>query len=277
MTGRDNTIDPQAMRAFGATVDFGRTADDYTSNRAGFPKAFFDLMHERRYAHPGQHALDLGCGAGSVARGLAQMGMTVTGLDPAQPLLDQAARLDNDAGVRVSYLQGTAETPPFDDDSFDLITAGQCWHWFDRPTVAAQVARLLKPGGRLVIAHFDWLPLPGTVVAATEALILTHNPDWAGAGGSGIYPDWLADMAIAGFTGLETASFDMAQPYSHAAWRGRIRASAGIAASLGTDAVAQFDMSLQEMLATDFPEDPLHIPHRVWLATGINTNHAAPE
>ena len=261
--------DPDAIRRFGAQVDFGKTAQDYATSRAGFPPAFFDLLGTRGYAKPGQRALDLGTGTGTVARGLAQMGLVVSGLDPSQALLDQAAELDKAVGVAVTYRRARAEELPFDDRSFDLITAGQCWHWFDRATVAKQTARLLKPGGRLIIAHFDWLPLPGSVVAATEALILAHNPAWAGAGGSGVYPDWLADMAGAGFGSIETASFDLCQPYSHSAWRGRIRASAGIAASLDNKATERFDTEHAALLASDFASDPLEVPHRVWLVTGL--------
>lgn len=250
-------------------VDFGRTAADYTAHRAGFPPAFFDLLAARRLVAAPSRALDLGTGTGTLARGLARMGLTVTWLDPSPELMAEAARLDAAEGLSVAHVRGRAEELPFADAGFDLVTAGQCWHWFDRPRAAAQAARVLRPGGRLVIAHFDWLPLPGTVVAATEALILEHNPAWAGAGGSGIYPDWLADMAEAGFAGLETASFDIAQPYSHAAWRGRIRASAGIAASLPADKVAAFDAALAGLLDRDYPDDPLIVPHRVWLATGV--------
>lgn len=272
MTGRRQTVSSEAMRRFGAAVDFGKTASDYARHRAGFPPAFFDLLEKRGYVRRGDLALDLGTGTGTIARGLAQVGLRVTGIDPADALLAEAAALDRTAGVEVTYRTGTAESTGSEAGSADLITAGQCWHWFDRPRAAAEAARVLRPGGRLVIAHFDWLPLSGNVVEATEQLILDHNPEWAGAGGAGIYPDWLADMAEAGFTGLETASFDISQPYSHSAWRGRIRASAGIAASLSEPETARFDRALAEMLAHDFPNDPLYIPHRVWLASGVTPN-----
>ncbi len=269
MNNRTHPIDPDTLRDFGKTVDFSQTATDYATHRAGFPPAFFDLLAARDYTKPGMCALDIGTGTGTVARGLARMGLQVTGLDPAMSLMDQAEQLDRAAGVSVTYLEGNAETLPFADSSLDLITAGQCWHWFDRPAAAAEAARILKPGGRLLIAHFDWLPLPGNVVAATEKLILAFNPDWAGAGGAGLYPDWLSDLAHAGFGRLETVSFDIIQPYSPAAWRGRIRASAGISASLPADEITRFDAALARMLACDFNIDPLPVPHRVWLATGI--------
>ncbi len=69
---------------------------------------------------------------------------------------------------------------------------------------------------------------------------------------------------MAGFQGIETFSFDEAVSYSHEAWRGRIRASAGVAASLPPDSVAKFDADLAQLLARSYPDDPMLVPHRVW-------------
>ncbi|MEM7733408.1 MAG: methyltransferase domain-containing protein [Pseudomonadota bacterium] len=269
--------DPDALRAFGQQVDFGRTASDYSTHRAGFPPAFFAALTARGYLTPGQTAIDLGTGTGTIARGLAQAGLHVTALDIAPDLLTAAAALDAKARVQVIYTEAPSEATGLPDHSVDLLTAGQCWHWFDRPRAASEAYRLLRPDGRILIAHFDWLPLPGSLVAATEALILRYNPDWAGAGGSGLYPDWLSDLAEAGFQSIETASFDVTQSYSHAAWRGRIRASAGVAASLGADAVAEFDAELAAMMECYFNGDPAQIPHRVWWVTARKPKGPPPK
>jgi SAM-dependent methyltransferase len=257
-------VDPEAAAAFGRGVDFGETAEDYAAHRAGFPEAFFEALAARGWLIPGARALDLGTGAGTVARGLALRGLDVTGVDPSPALMAQARRLDAAARARVAYREGRAEALAEPDASVDLVTAGQCWHWFDRPAAAAEARRVLRPGGRIVIAHFDWIPAPGNVVEATEALILAHNPAWALAGGTGIYPAWLADLAGAGFAGIETFSFDIDQPYSPAAWRGRVRASAGVGGSLDAAAVARFDAALAARLAADYPGATLAVPHRVW-------------
>ena len=158
----------------------------------------------------GERLLDLGTGTGSLARGFARRGLQVTGLDPAQPLLDQARRLDDAAGVAVAYVQARAECTGLAAASFDVVSSGQSWHWFEGARAAQEVRRLLRPGGRVVIAHFDWLPLPGNVVEATERLIREHNPAWTHGGGSGLHPACLADLAHAGFAGIETFSFDQA-------------------------------------------------------------------
>ncbi len=249
-------------------IDFGRTAEDYARHRAGFPDALFDRLMQDGVTRPGEHLLDLGTGTGSMARGFARRGLDVTGLDPSEPLLAQAERLDREAGVTVRYVVARAEDTGLRPASFEIVTAGQCWHWFDRPAVAREAHRVLTAGGRLVLAHFDWLPLPGNVVEATERLILEHNPKWRGAGGVGIHPKHLTDLTLAGFEQLATFSFDQPVIYSHAAWRGRIRASAGVAASLSPDQVARFDADLAALLTGQFPDDPSSIPHRCWAAIG---------
>ena len=95
-------------------------------------------------------------------------------------------------------------------------------------------------------------------------LILAHNPAWQMGGGSGLYPAWLGQVAGAGFVDLESFSFDLDVPYSHVAWRGRIRASAGVGASLPAAQVEVFDADLATLLARDFAGEPLAVPHRVW-------------
>jgi SAM-dependent methyltransferase len=254
------------VRAGKLTADFGRTATDYGKYRAGFPAGLFDRLEARGIIRPGMRTLDLGTGTGTIARSLAVRGCESVGLDPSRPLMEEAARLDRDAGVSVRYVEAAAEATGLTERSFGLVIAGQCWHWFDRTRAAAEARRLLKPGGHLVIAHFDWIPLRGNLADLTEKLIEKHNPKWKLGGGVGIYPQWMAGLAIAGFRDLETFSFDLDVPYPHEAWRGRIRASAGVGASLSPQVVAAFDAELKALLADRFPEDPLMVLHRAFAA-----------
>jgi SAM-dependent methyltransferase len=242
--------------------DFGLTADDYGRFRAGFPEELAERLAARGVVGPRTRALDVGTGTGAMARLLAPRVGSVIGTDPSAALLDQARELGD--APNLTFEIGVAEETGFADGSFDLVAAGQCWHWFDRPQAAAELHRVLAPGGHLVIAHFDWIPLPGNLVEATEQLILSYNPDWAMSGGTGLYPPWLADVAGAGFEGLETFSFDLQVPYPHQAWVGRIRASAGVGASLPEDEVRAFSAELTELLAARFPEEPLSVHHRTW-------------
>jgi SAM-dependent methyltransferase len=251
-----------AERVYGGKVDFGLTADDYGRFRQGFPPELVERLAERGVVGAETRALDLGTGTGTLARLLAMRASSVVGTDPSEQMLEEARAIGGPDGLR--FAAGSAEEIGFEDGALDLVTAGQCWHWFDRPRAAAEVRRVLADGGRLVIAHFDWIPLPGNVVAATEELIVGHNPDWNMYGGTGMHPLWLADVAEAGFTGIETFSFDLDVPYSHEAWVGRIRASNGVGASLDPDQVQRFSDDLTRLLAERFPADPLAVPHRTW-------------
>jgi len=254
------------------TADFGKTAVDYGKHRAGFPSELFDRLAAMGIGRAGARTLDLGTGTGTIARSLAQRGCDSIGLDRSAPLMEQARRMDREAGVTVRYVEAAAEDTGFPEASFDLVIAGQCWFWFDRPRVASEARRILKPGGHLVIAHFDWIPLPGNVADLTEKLIEKHNPKWKLGGSLGIHPRCLADMALSGFRRLETFSFDLDVAYSHEAWRGRIRASAGVGASLSPEGVIVFDRELQALLAEKFPQEPLAVLHRVFAAIGIAQN-----
>ncbi len=244
--------------------NFGLTANDYATHRAGFPDSLFDRLISLRLIQRGQSMLDLGTGTGSLGRGFARRGCRVIGLDLAEPLLAKAREFDALEGLQTEYRAGRAEETGLPDHAFDIVAAGQCWHWFDRARAAAEVARLLRPDGRLLIAHFDWIPLPGNVVRATEELIERHNPEWRMGWGSGMHPAWLRDLGEAGFRNLETFSYDHSVTYSAEAWRGRIRASAGVGGTLSPAAVAAFDDELALMLARNHPSPVLEIPHRVF-------------
>ncbi|HME02227.1 MAG TPA: class I SAM-dependent methyltransferase [Solirubrobacteraceae bacterium] len=247
--------------------DFGRTAADYARHRAGFPPELLDRLAGLGIARPGARVVDLGTGTGSLARLFARRGCEVTGVDIAGPLLEQAQRLDREAGVQVDYVESPAEATGLPSGAFDVASAGQCWHWFDRPAAACEVTRLLANRGAVVIAHFDWLPILDNVVEATEEIILRYTPNWPYADRAGLYPQWLVDLQTAGFIGIETFSFDLMVAYSHEAWVGRVRASAPIAGTLDADGVRSCSRELAAMLRERFPEEPLWVPHRAWAVT----------
>lgn len=132
---------------------------------------------------------------------------------------------------------------------------------------AAEARRVLRPGAHLVIASLEWRERPRNVVESTRRLIAAHNPRWAAdAGNTDSFAftfAWGDELLQLGFDGMQRTAFEIAIPYSHEAWRGRIRASTGVGASLPADAVARFDAALAELLARDFPDDPLAVPHEV--------------
>lgn len=248
----------------GTAVNFGKTATDYAQFRAGFPDEFFGQLKIRGYAQESFRILDLGTGTGTIARGLAKLGCEVVGLDPSTELVEQARILDRAAGLKINYVIGKAENIPSPANYFDLVTAGQCWHWFEADLAAKEIFRVLKKGANLIIAYFDWVPRDSNVVDLSLRLIERHNPLWTRNTHPGFFRQTAPEVPIPlNFKGEETISFELPIIYSQEGWRGRIRASAAVGASMMPEQVVEFDEAHAKLLRESFPET-LSIPHRVW-------------
>jgi SAM-dependent methyltransferase len=243
-------------------VDFGKAASDYAQHRPGFPPRFFDEVARFNIGTVGQRVLDLGTGTGTLARGFSERGCSVVGVDPSPGMLEQAARLAAEAKLEIAWVEARAEETGLAKSSFDAISAGQCFHWFDRPRASAECHRLLRPGGRIVVAYFSYLPEPSSVAEATEALVLKHNRAWGWAGHDGRYFEALPDLEHAGFQERGTFDFVMPVQFTHEAWRGRFRACNGVLTQ-PPRAIAAFDEELKELLVERFSE-PFISEHRLW-------------
>lgn len=248
--------------------DFGKTASDYSKHRQGFPDELFEMLQALGVNLAGTRAVDLGTGTGSLARGMARREAAVTGVDPSIDLTEEAKRLDYEWGVSTQYVQATAEKTGLESGSVDVVASGQSWWWFDRPAALTEATRILKPGGTLVICSFDWLPLSGNAVELTERLIEKHNPAWKMGGGNGQHPDFIDDLELGGFQQVRSDSRDVGTRYTKEAWRGRIRASAGVGAAMTPEQVDVFDHELTEALDAFTDDDLVPTPHRLFVAAG---------
>lgn len=97
-------------------------------------------------------ALDVGCGEGRFCRMLAAEGVLTVGIDPTKPLIEEARRRDPDGDYRL----GMAEALDFADGSFDLVVSYLTLIDIDDVEAAiAEMARVLRPGGSLLIANLN--------------------------------------------------------------------------------------------------------------------------
>lgn len=105
----------------------------------------------------GDLVLDIACGTGNAAIPAAATGATVTGLDLTPQMLEVARGRADAAGVEVEWRLGDAEELPFDDRSFDVVLSTFGCQFAPRhEIVAEEIARVLRPGGRMAIAA--WTP-----------------------------------------------------------------------------------------------------------------------
>jgi SAM-dependent methyltransferase len=249
-------------------IDFGRAAGDYDRYRPGFPESFFDHLERKGWIGPGARTLDLGTGTGSLALGFAARGLVATGMDIAPDLLDVARRIAAARGFHAEFVEGSAEDTGLPAESFDLVSAGQCWWWFDSDKAAQEAVRLLVSGGRLLICDFSYLSLPRNVCSRTEELVLEHNPGWPKAGWRGVHPEQVQALDVAGLKDVESFSYTVDIPFSHEAWRGRMRTCNGVGSALEPGQVERFDRDLARLLAQEFPGE-LSVPHRVFATSGV--------
>jgi len=247
-------------------VNFGRRSDDYARHRPGPPDSFYDRL-EAHGPLAGADVLDLGTGPGPVALALARRGARVTGVDIAPEQIDAARRsaAEQSLGARTEFLVSPAEQTGLAAESFDLVIASQCWFWFDHDAALREVARVLRPGGILVVAHYCYLSPRSRIAERTEALVLQFNPGWTMAGWDGIFAKHIDGLQQQGLGLVEQFCYDHLQPFTHESWRGRIRTCNGVGSGVMTDEqVTAFDAALAEMLRREFPREPLLIEHRVW-------------
>lgn len=154
-----------AMRAVWTAGDFGVVAKTVSSGAESFVARLAPL--------PGTRVLDVACGTGNTALPLARRGAIVTGVDIAPNLLAQARERAAADGLAITFEEGDAEQLPYPDESFDLVVSMFGAMFAPRPAlVAAEFARVLRPGGRLAMANWS----PGSFSGRTFALTARHAP-----------------------------------------------------------------------------------------------------
>jgi SAM-dependent methyltransferase len=133
-------------------LSFGRAAASYERVRPSYSPEALDLVIERLGLGADAEVLDLGAGTGKLTRALVDRFMRVTAVEP-----DAAMRavLSRGTGCHV-VLEGRAEEIPLADRSVDAVFAGQAFHWFSTPEAVAEIGRVLRPCGGLVMIWNTW-------------------------------------------------------------------------------------------------------------------------
>lgn len=138
----------QGLRAAWMAGDFGKIAKMTVPSGEAFVAGL--------QVGPGMNVLDVACGTGNLAVPAARTGATVTGLDIAPNLLEQARARAAQEGLQIRFDEGDAEAMPYADASFDVVMSMFGAMFAPRPDVlATELARVLKPGGTLAMANWN--------------------------------------------------------------------------------------------------------------------------
>ena len=240
----------------GKGFDWGLASADYAKYRDIYPEEFYKRIVDLGYCKDGQKVLDLGTGTGVLPRNMYKYGAKFVGTDISENQIKYAKKLSK--GLDIEYIVSSAEKLEFPNNSFDVVTACQCFMYFDKKIILPKIHRFLKDNGHFLILFMAWLPFESEIAKASEDLVLKYSPEWSGKGMMRYAleePGWAKPF----FTVDNAVAFDLDIPFTRESWNGRMKACRGIDASLSPSEIAEFEKEHLEYLKT-VPET-FTIPH----------------
>ncbi len=160
--------------------------------------------------HP--KVLDLGAGTGKLTRMIVQRGVDVTAVDPSEGMLEQL----RNSLPGIPAIVGRAEEIPLETSSLDAVLVAQAWHWVDVPRASVEVARVLKPGGRLGLIwntrdeRVDWVRELSEIRGRDPEPMDRSNPEFGQPFGQIEYlvTEWHTSMTRTGLLELISSRSD---------------------------------------------------------------------
>lgn len=245
----------------GKEFDFGLTSDYYAKYRDIYPKSMYERLISFGIGKSGQRILDLGSGTAVLPVNLAHTGADFTATDISENQINYGKALVKAKGLdNISFKVCSAEKTGFADSSFDVVTAVQCFHYFNAEKAADEIWRVLKPDGLFCKIFMDWLPYEDSVIAEMESLVLKYNPNWNGCGFKEykfIFPDWVENR----FDIENVCSYNTELEFTKEAWLGRIMSCRGVGASLSKEKAAEFEAEYRRLL--EKYEEVLKLKHQI--------------
>ncbi|ORX53902.1 methyltransferase type 11 [Piromyces finnis] len=242
----------------GKAFDWGKTSEDYAKYRDIYPKEFYDRILKRNVGIKGQKILDIGTGTGVLPRNMYHYGAKWIGSDIAENQIEQAKLLSKNKDI--TYITSSAEQLDFPENSFDIITACQCFWYFDYKTIAPKFSKMLKKGGRFILLCMEWLPFEDKIAGASEEVILKYSPNWSGAGET-LKPIPISEELKEYFDVIFHEEYILPVKFTRETWHGRMRACRGVGASLNDNELEMWNKEHWKLLETIAPEGEFDIKH----------------
>ncbi len=175
---------------------WGRRAADFATLTEPSSVREYLAVHRRLDLAAGERLLDMACGAGLALELAAIQGAVCSGIDASTRLVDVARLRNPGADLRV----GDMAEPHFEAGSFDVVTSFR-GIWGTTPAAMAQVARVLRPGGRAALTFWgDMATSPGGMLFSpfrlASELNLAHQSDMVGLKQPGAAAQFLTDAGL---------------------------------------------------------------------------------
>lgn len=204
------------------TARFTGRVSDYAAHRPSYPPELIALLAREGVLKPADVVADVGSGTGILTAMLLANGNTVHAVEPNAAMAEEA-RAQLGSNPRFHAVSGRAESTGLPDGSCDAVTAAQAFHWFDVDAARAELARILRPGGHVVlvwnIRRTDSTPF----LREYEALLQRFALDYAK-----ISAGWADEAAIGrffGVAGFEARRLENRQEFGFEGLRGRLLSS----------------------------------------------------
>jgi len=200
---------------------FSSRVEDYAKYRPGYPAAVLDMLKAECGLNEDSIIADVGSGTGILSELFLRNGNRIFAIEPNAPMREFAERSFREFKKFVS-VEATAEATTIDSSSVDFITAAQAFHWFDRGKSRAEFARILKPGGWVVLIWNERRVDSTPFLRDYEDLLLRYGTDYNRVRHENV------DSEIAGFYAPQTfavKSFENLQHFDFAALKGRTRSA----------------------------------------------------
>jgi SAM-dependent methyltransferase len=204
------------------TRRFSSRVEDYVRYRPGYPEALLRLLESECGLRPESVIADVGSGTGLLSELFLRGGNRVYGVEPNREMREAGERLLAGYPHFVS-VDGRAEATTLEEAAVDLVTAGQAFHWFDPPHARREFARILRPGGRVVLAWNDRRTSGTPFLEDYERLLLEYGLDYREV--SMKYMEESSLSALFGRAEVRTATFDNEQVFDFDGLRGRLTSS----------------------------------------------------
>ena len=227
-----------------STRRFSDRVEAYQKYRPGYPDALVAALIEKAGLGAGTAIADLGSGTGIFTRLLLEQNCRVFAVEPNANMRHAAEVLLSDY-QQFTSIDAPAERTGLADNSIDLVTAAQAFHWFNNEATKAEFDRILKPGGKLALI-WNKRKVSQPFQQAYHAILSEYAPEYAKVNHMSLNEDDIAGFFATG--SMEILHFDNSQQLDFSGLIGRLKSASYCPAEnspqyipMVTELVALFD------------------------------------